>query len=125
MRRAIIGGLMGCALLGCADSRETFSDPAMPIEMRRGAEFDVALESNQSTGFQWVLADSAALAPLRMVGKEYTVPRRARGRNGAGGTETWTFAAPEPGQAVIHLVYKRPWESVPPADSARFRVRVR
>jgi inhibitor of cysteine peptidase len=120
----LIATLLAAGAFRCT-GRETFTDPSMPIEMRRGAEFNVALKSNQSTGYQWVLADSAALAPLRMVGKGYTIPRRNRAANGAGGTETWTFAAPEPGQAVIHLVYKRPWERIPPADSARFRVRVR
>lgn len=105
--------------------RETFSDPSMPIEMRRGAEFDIALESNQSTGYQWVLADSAALAPLRLVKKSYVIPRQYRNNDGAGGTETWTFEAPEPGQATIHLVYKRPWEPQPPIETATFRVRVR
>ncbi|HET7231822.1 MAG TPA: protease inhibitor I42 family protein [Longimicrobium sp.] len=115
--------LVGAA--ACTDGRETFTDPSLPIEMRRGAEFDIALKSNQSTGYQWVLADSAALAPLRLVGKDYTIPRKNRGANGAGGTETWTFSAPEPGQATIHLVYKRPWEGKPPIESAMFRVRVR
>lgn len=117
--------MAAAASAACADSRETFEDPGQPIEMRRGAEFDIALKSNHSTGFEWVLADSGALAPLRLVGKRYTIPRRNRNANGAGGTETWTFAAPDPGQTLIHLVYKRPWEGTYPADSARFRVRVR
>jgi inhibitor of cysteine peptidase len=120
-----VGLLAWGAAAACGRGRETFSDPSMPIEMRRGAEFDIALESNQSTGYQWVLADSAALAPLRIVRKDYTIPRKNRGANGAGGTERWTFAAPNPGQATIHLVYKRPWENKPPAETALFRVRVR
>ncbi|HYH82128.1 MAG TPA: protease inhibitor I42 family protein [Longimicrobium sp.] len=93
--------------------------------MPRGSEFDIALKSNQSTGYHWVLVDSAGLGPLRHVGTRYTVPRKYRDNNGAGGTETWTFATTGPGQATIHLVYKRPWETVPPADSVRFEVRVR
>lgn len=113
------------AASACGDHRETFTDPSRPIEMRRGAEFDVALESNQSTGYRWVLMDSAALDPVRLVSKAYVLPRESRGRNGAGGTETWTFSAPEPGQAIIRLVYKRPWETKPAIDSATFRVRVR
>jgi len=110
---------------GCGTGRETFTDPAMPIEMSRGAEFDIALKSNHSTGYEWVLVDSAALAPLRLVGHGYSVPRANQDRNGAGGTERWTFTTPEPGHAVIALVYKRPGESTAAADSARFRVRVR
>ena len=128
MKRVMIVAMLASVAAACGGAskgRETFTDPATPIEMARGAEFDIVLKSNQSTGYQWVLMDSAALAPLRLVKKSYAVPREYRDRNGAGGTETWTFATPEPGQATIGLVYKRPWEDGPPADSARFRVRVR
>lgn len=72
-----------------------------------------------------MLADSAGIAPLRHVKTDYSIPRRNRNRNGAGGTETWTFAAPEPGQTTLNFVYRRPWETKPPIDSAAFRVRVR
>lgn len=124
MRILAVAGLLAVAAFRCT-GRETFSDPSLPIEMRRGAEFDIALKSNHSTGYQWVLRDSAAIAPLRITAKNYTVPRKDRDRNGAGGTETWTFAAPEPGQTNLRFVYQRPWETRPPIDSATFRVRVR
>jgi inhibitor of cysteine peptidase len=125
MKRAIIGGMMGCALLGCAASRETFEDSTQPIEMRRGAAFDLLLKSNQSTGYRWLLVDSAGLGPLRHVGTSYVVPRQNRNRNGAGGTERWTFSTPEPGNGVVTLVYARPWERAAAKDTARFRVHVR
>ena len=125
MNRCVISASLLAIAAGCETGRETFSDPSMPIEMSRGAEFDISLKANHSTGYEWVLADSAALGPLRLVGHGYSVPRRDRGRNGAGGTERWTFATPRPGHAVVTLVYKRPWETKPAADSARFRVRVR
>jgi inhibitor of cysteine peptidase len=116
-----VGSAAGCG----RESRTTFDDPAQPITVAAGSEFDIALKSNQSTGFQWVLVDSAALGPLRFVSKDYTVPREDSDKNGAGGTERWTFNAPAAGNGVISLAYKRPWESVPPIDSARFRVTVR
>ena len=119
------GSLALLAASGCADSREVFSDPSMPIEMARGAEFDIALKSNQSTGYRWVLVDSAALGPLRPVGTTYAVPRRNRNRDGAGGTERWTFATPQPGSGVISLVYVGPSEGTAAKDTTRFRVRVR
>jgi predicted secreted protein len=125
MRILAAAGLLAVAGAFKCTGRATFTDPSMPIEMRRGAEFDIALKSNHSTGYQWVLVDSAAIAPLRHVKTGYGVPRRNRNRNGAGGTETWTFAAPGPGQTTLDFVYKRPWENRPPADSVRFRVRVR
>jgi predicted secreted protein len=125
MRRiALVVGMLGLAAATGCSRRHTFDDPSKPIEVRAGSEFALALTSNQSTGYQWVLVDSAALGPLQLVGKDYSVPRRNRNRNGAGGTERWTFRAPTPGTAVISLAYKRPWEMRPPADSARFRVTI-
>ncbi|HEU4559006.1 MAG TPA: protease inhibitor I42 family protein, partial [Longimicrobium sp.] len=124
-RTMMVVGMMVSVAAACgggAKGRETFTDPATPIEMARGAEFDIALKSNQSTGYQWVLVDSAALSPLRFVKKSYAIPREYRDNNGAGGTETWTFATPQPGQATIHLVYKGPGPDGPLADSARFSV---
>ncbi|HEV7587984.1 MAG TPA: protease inhibitor I42 family protein [Longimicrobium sp.] len=109
---------------GC-DHRPSFHDPAQPIEVRAGGEFELALQSNHSTGYEWVLVDSAALGPVRLTAKHYAIPRRNRDRNGAGGTERWIFRAEGPGNGVVALAYKRPWETRPPADSARFRVTVR
>jgi inhibitor of cysteine peptidase len=125
MMMAVLKAAPLLLMAACANARETFTDPSLPIEMSRGAEFDIALKANHSTGYQWVLADSAAPGPLKHVATKYAVPWRSRGRNGAGGTETWTFSTPRPGQTTLHFVYRRPWESGPPADSARFRVRVR
>ncbi|HEX6747778.1 MAG TPA: protease inhibitor I42 family protein [Longimicrobium sp.] len=93
--------------------------------MRAGSEFTLALKANHSTGYEWVLADSAALGRLRLVSKDYTIPRLDRDRDGAGGTERWVFRSDGPGNGVVALAYLRPGETTPPADSARFRVTVR
>ena len=95
MRRLALAALL---LAAACNRRPTFDDPSRPIEVRAGSEFALALKSNQSTGYQWVLVDSAALGPLQLVSKDYSVPRKYRHRNGAGD---------------------------PPADSARFSVHVR
>jgi inhibitor of cysteine peptidase len=118
--------LVGTSLtLAACSHRPSFHDPAQPIEVRAGGEFELSLKSNHSTGYEWVLMDSAALGPLRMVAKHYAVPRRYREANGAGGTERWIFRSDGPGNGVIALAYKGPSETVPPTDSARFRVTVR
>ena len=125
LRAAFLTLSLGATLACAEDHRATFDDPAKPVTVAAGSEFDVALKSNQSTGYQWVLMDSTALGPLRFVSKGYALPREYRDNNGAGGTERWTFRAPTAGEGVVSLVYKRPWETVPPIDSARFRVTVR
>ena len=118
-----VGSVAACG--GKKESRTTFDDATKPVTVSAGSEFDLALKSNQSTGYQWVLADSAALGPLRFVSKSYAVNPEYRDNDGAGGTERWTFRAPTAGEGVVSLVYKRPWETTPPADSARFHVTVR
>lgn len=126
MRRLILVALFtAAAATGACEHRPSYHDPAQPIEVRAGSEFELSLHSNHSTGYEWVLVDSAALGPLRFVAKHYAIPGRNRGRNGAGGTERWIFSAPSAGNGVISLAYKRPWETKPPAESARFRVTVR
>jgi inhibitor of cysteine peptidase len=109
--------------VACEKRRPSFDDAAKPVEVRTGTEFDLALKSNQSTGYRWVLLDSAALGPLRFVRSDYRSEHPDR--NGAGGTERWTFAAPTAGEGIVSLVYKRPWETAVPKDSARFVVTVR
>jgi predicted secreted protein len=117
---------LSLAAAACGEeSRTTFDDPAKPITVSVGSEFDLALKSNQSTGYQWVLVDSAALGPLQLISKDYAVPREMRDRNGAGGTERWTFRAPTAGSGVISLDHKRPWETQPADSSVRISVTVR
>ncbi|HEU4451657.1 MAG TPA: protease inhibitor I42 family protein [Longimicrobium sp.] len=123
-RSAALALFLATSASACRGDR-TFDDPRQPIETRPDAPFVIALPSNQSTGYQWVLVDSAALGPLRVVGTRYEVPRRYRDNDGAGGTERWTLRSPAAGQGVVSLIYVRPWEKTAPKDTARFRVTVR
>lgn len=108
--------------VACGDHRPTFT-PGQAIVVEAGDEFDLALTSNQSTGYRWVLVDSAGLGPLRFVRSSFR--SKHPDRNGAGGTESWTFASPTAGEGIVSLVYKRTWETAVPKDTTRFRVTVR
>ena len=105
--------------------RPTYDDPAQPIAAASGEEFDLQLVANHSTGYEWVLVDSAALGPLRVVGSRYAVPRHLRDRDGAGGHEWWTIRGEGPGNGVVSLIYVPPGENTAPKDTTRFRVTVR
>jgi predicted secreted protein len=110
---------------GCDRAAEppvAHKDPAETIVVAPGTEFRLALASNRSTGYQWMLVDSVALGPLRSAGSRYEVPRRFRDRDGAGGTETWTFHAEGAGQGTVTLVYMRPGDASTATDTSRFRV---
>lgn len=124
MTRSIAAALLGLALCAaCAAAVPEFDDPAQVIEVASGSEFELVLASNQSTGFEWVLADSSALGPLQLLGSDYRSDHPDR--NGAGGKERWRFRAGDAGEGVVHVVYKRPWETVPPIETKQFRVRVK
>jgi inhibitor of cysteine peptidase len=114
--------LLPLASLACG-RQQPISDPARPLEVSRGERFTLSLASNQSTGYRWVLLDSATLKRVRMLGSEYR--SRAPQRNGAGGIERWSFVADSAGSAVISLVYVRPWEHTAPPDTTRFHVTIR
>jgi predicted secreted protein len=126
-RRPVYPALLSLLLLAACARAEpprprVYSDPAQTIRVTPGARFSVALKSNQSTGYQWVLVDSAGLGPLRSAGARYEVPRELRDRDGAGGTETWSFDASSAGQGTVTLVHMRPWDPTTADDTTRFRV---
>jgi predicted secreted protein len=73
-----------------------------------GEQFAIDLDSNPSTGYQWVLVGS--LPPwLELVGTTYTPTNP--GMVGGGGVEKWTFRATGVGNnGIVMLEYMRPWE---------------
>ena len=78
-------------------------------EVKVGQEFNITLESNPTTGYQWQLANSLNETILEFIGSEYK-PSES-GLIGSGGEETWTFRAVNSGTTEISLKYVRPWET--------------
>ena len=98
-----------------------YSDPDIPIEVEVGQEFTIRLESNTTTGYQWLLAEPLDGNILARLSFEYQAP--TTDRLGEGGREIWTFWAAGPGETTISLEYVRPWEEdTPPAGTATFTV---
>ena len=86
-----------------------------------GQVIELRLPENPSTGFRWQFA--ADLGPAcAVVGDTYTA---AANRPGASGEHTWTLQAAQPGVCELRLVYRRPFENVPPAQSFAATVQVR
>lgn len=95
-----------------------------PIEVKKGSEFSVGLDSNPTTGYSWRLACPLDGSVVALVGSEYE--RRGTPRIGAGGEEVWTFRAVGWGKTGIEFEYSRPWEKDrPPAEKKTFEVTVR
>jgi len=94
------------------------------IETKVGQEFNITLDSNQSTGYGWQLAEPLDESILQLVGSEYEPPEG--GGIGAGGQDLWTFKAVGEGETEIGLKYVRPWEEDGvPAKERTFTVTVR
>lgn len=125
MKRVLTVAVALSVAAACTGRRETFSDPAIPVEVDRGAKFNVAVRVKRGWSHDWVLVDPEALRPLRLEGRRNYFLRQDQDRVGADGVMVWTFAAPEPGDAAIILLYRRRGVVEPPLDSARFRVHVR
>src|ERR1700676_3833531 len=79
-----------------------------PIRAVVGQEFKLTLESNPSTGNQWLIARPLDEQLLKLLGSEY---RRGRpGAAAAGGYELLSFKALSEGKTQIRLKYGRLWE---------------
>ena len=78
-----------------------------PINVTVGEEFRIELESDFSTGCQWLPYRPLDEKLLKLVGK----PSRRREKPGAKvGFEVLTYKALATGKTVIHLKYDRLWE---------------
>ncbi|MCL2309269.1 MAG: protease inhibitor I42 family protein [Proteobacteria bacterium] len=119
--------LTAVALTGCAtksvDSEKTLSlvygtvatealnGADIPLEV--GQQLEVRLQSNHSTGHQWVQTEPMR-GMLRDASPRYEVPPTPEGaepRAGIGGTEIFSFTAARPGVQVLVFEYRRSWET--------------
>jgi inhibitor of cysteine peptidase len=102
---ALVLTVSGCELDG---EVKEYQDPATIIEVEKGAEFALVLESNPTTGYQWKLAEPLDEEIIHLVKTEFIEPDTEL--LGASGEEKWTFNAVGLGDTSITLSYVRPWE---------------
>ncbi|MFA5866851.1 MAG: protease inhibitor I42 family protein [Actinomycetota bacterium] len=114
---ALLVALMSLAV-GCSGSAETTevleADAAKGVKIAVGEQFDLVLESNATTGFEWRLVEPTTEETVKKIKNEYQEPNT--GTVGAGGTDHWTFEGARAGEATIKLEYIRPWEPNAPPD---------
>ena len=87
---------------GPALVEQVFSDPSVPIHVRVGQAFLIALDSNHTTGFAWTLAVPPGGA-AQAIGSAYE--GSSSGRMGAPGKEIWLFIARDAGESRITFRY--------------------
>jgi len=100
-----------------AEVQLTQTDNGATVRLARGGTLLVALPSNPSTGYRWLVADDSSAA-LELVEIRYVPPGSTTPLVGAAGTEVLEFHARDSGTAVLRLLYQRPFEpNAPAADT--------
>jgi inhibitor of cysteine peptidase len=99
-------------------------DDGRTVQLAPGQVVMVSLRANHTTGYRWVLADSARGVLAREGDPSYDADSSSG--IGAGGFETWRFRAAHPGRGSIVLDYRRPWEDGKrPETTVRYVIDVR
>lgn len=101
--------LVGLMLAACDDGITLRNDSGAFITLGENDEFQVVLEANPSTGYQWEIdPDASDTGVVAQVGEaafesESDMP-------GSGGKQTFTFKATGDGSALLRLRYWRSFE---------------
>jgi predicted secreted protein len=85
----------------------TENNASETVEVQEGQVFQVVLEGNLTTGYNWVLAPQEPVLVEPQGDPEY---KAASELLGSPGTITFTLKAISPGETTLHFDYKRPWE---------------
>ncbi len=91
------------------------------IRARVGESFTIALPSNPTTGYNWIMDYDNVL--LRAEDSEFQPSASNSIRLGAGGNSVFAFTPLLIGKTTIRFVYKRPWENIV-ADTRAFYVEI-
>ena len=121
---------LGCATAGQAppasSPRITVSEPGGHVTLTVGQELAVELRANVTTGYQWELVPPVPEVVTVIDRGTYSAAPGSEGRVGAGGTTLFVLRADRPGNGVVNLAYRRPWErDIPPARTVQVEVVVR
>ena len=81
----------------------------------------IQLKGNPTTGYNWFyqISDDSIIAVeeyVKYLGDDMVV--------GAPSMFTYTIISLKPGQATLHFEYKRPWETVEPAETKEYIITV-
>ena len=105
-------GAISLCLVACSVAPSLVSVDASysgrQVEVAVGGSVIVNLESNASTGFQWVLVNIGDETVLKNVANTYEAPEDT-GMVGVPGEEIWTFDALKKGTSTIAMEYSQPW----------------
>ncbi len=93
---------------GSDEMTETIMTPGTyEREVKAGEEFTIALNSNPTTGYDWIIVSADG---LEKTGDRYEVEPGKENLCGAGGIQYFTFKCDSQGEYRIVLDYCRAWE---------------
>ena len=99
-------------------------DDSEDIVVNAGDSFIIALESNPTTGFEWMAEIEGD--HISYLGKEFVSAHDADTNVvGAGGMEYFTYKAESKGSSDVLFSYARTWESVQPLEKKTFHIIVK
>jgi predicted secreted protein len=75
------------------------------ITVKKGQEFTIILESNPSTGYQWIPTFNTSI--INLVSHNFEPSTKLMG---SPGTDTFKFKATNQGTEPLKMIYKRSWE---------------
>lgn len=81
--------------------------------------FEVSLNSNPTTGYQWIIEKIDSSYLYQLGESEYTSESTILG---GGGIETYKFKTLQKGETELLLLYRRSWEDEVPADSFHVKI---
>ena len=118
---------IGCAVQPSATvvapEIKQYSNPVQPIIVSVGDQFEIDLDSNETTGYSWTDNEIYAKEMLQLVNSQY-LPGQTD-RVGAGGKQVYLFKALKAGDTQITLTYKRSWEKTEFDKTISFDVSVK
>lgn len=107
----------------------TAGDHDRQVDVKQGQTVTVRLDANRTTGYTWLLPGGpVAKGVLEPLHPESRYDQKIDGiySMGVGAIEVWEFKAVRPGEGVLRLEYRRPFEKgVEPLRVVDFPIRVK
>jgi inhibitor of cysteine peptidase len=101
-----------------------FQDKGSSIELEKGEEITILLDSNPTTGYSWILGEEMDSTIVELTDSMFLQTEKEKELVGAGGSEVFTFEAKNSGHTEIVLCYQRPWEEAELKDEFIFNIEV-
>lgn len=112
-------------LTGCksGSAEPVYSKDDTQIKAKAGESFQIELEKNPTTGYEWTMANSDE-SVVKLSSDEYKSTNTDPDVVGAGGVHTYTFEALKTGTATITFIYERSFEEDSAAETIVYTVTV-